>query len=279
MRKAISAKMRGMAFAAGALSLIATAVVSAAATPSPGPVIIERDLSDPSIKENTVDKQAGYKEDVNQTLGKVEASYLWDSLGGALASLFKPGEADPSWLGYKDSQDPGVTSAYKIGQDRLYEGYKGIGGKDVTDTAKLGVVCGKKPGDAFWVAYPRPGNIEYPPQYQIWHHFLDCYCRCDEKIACPIPDYAGVENWHRIGGGPALHYIDCDVCFGGAAHIRKHDFYVGTSKGSFPGYPFAYPKDLGYQECLRQSGESFGAGDDGGIDDGGDPRDPSLYGI
>jgi hypothetical protein len=182
---------------------------------------------------------------------------------------------DPKWLSYKTGQKMGLyQNNVKPNEGRLYAGVKQIGGKNVTDTPALGEVCGKKPGDAYWVAYWRPGNVEYPPPFQSWHNQYDCYCRCGEQIACPIPDYAGYSNWNVIGGGPATHYISCEECFGYGAHIRKHDYYVGKDHGTHAGYPVDAPEDPGYQECLRQSVESYASSMQGGT-----PNDPTLFGI
>jgi len=239
-----------------------------------GPVNVPRPLSDPSIHEGIIYKDAGYRKDVYPEIGILPASYDWfGGLMKAIGSQIKQFAADPTWLGYKSGQSNSNPNA-KGNQGRLYAGYKGIGGKNVTDTAQLGTVCGQNPGDPYWVGYWRPGNIEFPPPYQIWHHQDDCYCRCGEMIPCPIPYYAGEQNWHRIGGGPATHHIACEVCFGYEAHIRKHDKYVGTDHGYFGGYPNSAPNDEGYQECLRQSTESYAASGPGGS-----PSDPTLFGF
>jgi len=241
-----------------------------------GPVIIPRDLSDPSIHEGTVQATAGYKKNVNPTLGQLPADYNW--FGGvmsALGSMYK--NPDPKWLSYKTGQQIAMYYDSVKGNaaaDRLYEGFKKIGGKDITDTAQLGEVCGKKPGDPYWVAYWRPGNVEYPPGYQNWHHPYDCFCRCGEMIACPIKDYAGEQNWHIDGGGTATHHILCEECFGYGAHIRKHDYYVGKDISDHAGYPVDSPTDSGYLECLRQSVESYGSSMTGGT-----PNDQTLFGI
>jgi len=244
-----------------------------------GPVIVPRSPSDPSIHESIVSQSAGYKQDVFPQIAILPASYEWFS--GLLKAIGSPVQqfmGDTNWLGMKTNQSPppksGGYQGVKENQGRLYAGYKNIGGKNITDTPMLGQVCGSNPGDPYWVAYWRPGNVEIPPPYQVWHNQFDCYCRCNEMIACPIPTYAGTMNWHRIGGGPATHYISCQMCFGMSAHIRKHDIYVGTSHGSFPGYPPNMPEDLGYQECLRQSTESYAASGPGG-----GPSDPTLFGM
>lgn len=240
-----------------------------------GPVNVERDLSNPSIHEGIIRVLAGYKTDVNPYVGQLPASYSWlGGIGSAIGSIFQSANINPFWLGMKSDQVAGQQSDYKTSPSRTYAGFKGVGGKDVTDTPQLGEVCGKKPGDPYWVAYDRPGNVETPPSYQSWHDQYDCYCRCGEMIDCPIYDYAGKQHWNVIGGGQATHKILCEQCFGYAARIRKHDYYVGKDISSHSGYPVDAPNDPGYQECLRQSSESFGASNAGGS-----PSDHTLFGI
>jgi hypothetical protein len=251
------------------VSLLLVPLTFIQSAPKTGPVIINKSLSDPSVNEPAQNPSAGYKQDVNSSVGKVTALFIWQGLGDALGSMIQPFAADPSWRGWKsEANTPSSTSdasEYKSGLMRLYQDMKGIGGKNVTDVAKLGQVCGDKPGDPYWVGIMRPGNVEYPPYYQIWHHQDDCYCRCKEKIACPIKYFAGEANWHRIGGGPATHNIPCEQCWGNQAFIRKHDHFVGKDHGTFPGYPSGAPMDDGYQECLRQSVESYSASGPGGF--------------
>jgi hypothetical protein len=239
-----------------------------------GPVHVPRDLSNASIHEGSVQMTAGYKTNINSTLGQLSANYSW--FGGfmsALGSMYN--SVDPKWLSYKSGQQMGMyQNNLKPNEGRLYAGVKKLGGTDVTDTPKLGEVCGKKPGDPYWAAYWRPGNVENPPAYQTWHSQFDCYCRCGEMIACPIKDYAGYNNWHQDWGGPATHHILCEECFGYEAHIRKHDYYVGKDIKDHAGYPVDAPGDLGYQECLRQSVESYGSSMTGGT-----PNDDTLFGI
>jgi len=241
-----------------------------------GPVNVPRDLSNPSIHEGMVQLTAGYKTDISPLLGQLPASYQWvASIMSALGSMYKA--VDPTWLSYKTGQEIAMYHSNvksNATAERLYAGFKKIGGKDVTDIARLGQVCGKKPGDPYWVAYWRPGNVEYPPAYQNWYHPYDCYCRCGEMIACPIKDYAGEMNWNIVGGGTATHHILCEECFGYAAHIRKHDYYVGKDIADHAGYPVDSPSDRGYLECLHQSVESYGASMTGGT-----PNNQTLFGI
>ncbi|MDO8512833.1 MAG: hypothetical protein Q7S57_06195 [bacterium] len=242
--------------------------------PPTGPINVERDLSNPSIREGIGRENAGYKQDVDPALGLLPATYSWYSeISGGLGSLFK--FSNPKWLGIKSGSTNSITGQ-KTAIQQFFEGIKKIGGKNVTDQAQLGEVCGKKPGDAYWVAYWRPGNIEYAQQYQTWHNQFDCYCRCGEQIDCPIPDYVGYDLWSVIGGGPSTQKVACEVCFGQDAHIRKHDYYVGkdTTDADFSGYPVSDPSNDGYQECLRQSVESYAASGPGGS-----PNDPTLFGF
>jgi len=248
--------------------------IKSANTPPTGPVNVERDLKNPSIHEGITQKQVGYKQNVDPALGLLPASYSWFSeISRGLGSLLK--FSDPQWLGYKTGSNNYITGQ-KTAIEQFFEGMKKIGGKNVTDVPKLGEVCGKNPGDPYWVAYWRPGNIEIAQQNQVWHNQFDCYCRCGEMIDCPIPDYVGYERWSVIGGGPSNQKVLCEECFGREAHIRKHDYYVGTdhSGSNFSGYPVSAPSDPGYQECLRQSVESYA-----GSGPGGSPRDPTLFGI
>lgn len=240
-----------------------------------GPVNVSRDKSSPSIHEGIIQVTAGYKTDVNPYIGQLPASYSWlGGIGSAIGSIFQAYNINPFWLGTKSDQVAGQQSSYNASPSRTFAGVKGIGGKDVTDTAQLGTVCGKDPGDPYWVAFDRPGNVEIPPAYQSWHDQNDCYCRCGEMIDCPIQDYAGAQNWNVTGGGQATHKILCEECFGYAAHIRKHDYYVGKDIPEHSGYPVDAPNDPGYLECLRQSSESYGASNSGG-----NPSDPTLFGI
>ncbi|TSC64356.1 MAG: hypothetical protein G01um1014106_168, partial [Parcubacteria group bacterium Gr01-1014_106] len=211
------------------------------------------------------EQQAGFKR-VQPLLGQVSASYSWfGNILGAIGSLVQPFSADPRYLGYKSGQQPGfdffwgfTSQGYKPNVSRLYRGFKGIGGQNVTDVSQLGVVGRECPGDPFWVAFPRPSNVEIPPPYQTTHFDWDCFCRYDEQVACPtgfppplgVPIFTPGLNLHRSYGGTA-GFISCSQCFG-PHNIRKHDFYVGTKKGSHFGYP-SMAGDSGYQECLRQS--------------------------
>lgn len=244
-----------------------------------GPVIINRDLVNPSIHEGTVTAKAGVKDNVNPTLGQVPASYDWSNFFAAIGSAIQPFTANPSWMGQKS----GSTNYYKGIQEftsRYFAGVKGIGGKDVTDVASLGQICGDKPGDAYWVGIPREGslgNVENPPPYQWAKHQYDCFCRCNEKIECPI---GPLTLRHYNHGGTNNQLVDCQVCFAGM--ITKHDKYVGTDHGSFPGYPVALPNDPGYLECLTQSPTSYaatGGPANPGSQDGGGPIDLGIFGI
>lgn len=252
-----------------------------------GPVIIQRDPTSPAINEGLTGRSsAGFKQNVNPYIGQLPASYIpFHGIGTAIASLVAPfsiqapSPANPSAYGFKPSVQQVVPYAFsQTGRiNRLYPGYKGIGGKNVTDVARLGTPGGQGPGDPYWVGYPRPGNVETPPFGQTVHHPYDCFCRWNEVIKCPLP-----ENifWHVDFGAPwfpptHLTPVPCQVCFG-VDRIRKHDFYVGTSKGGvFDGYPFSYPADTGYQECLTQSIESYAGSGPGGAA----PGEPELYGL
>src|SRR3989344_899101 len=240
-----------------------------------GPVRVPRQTNDPSIHEGLSGIQsAGDKQGINPLIGNLPASYSpFHGIGVAIGSLWlpfyhiAPVPADPSLYGFK----PTVQQMYPYGYSetaknpsRLDPGVKAIGGKNVTDVAKPGTPGDKGPGGLYWVGYPRPGNVEIPPAFQTVHHQYDCFCRWDEIIECPL-----VESpfWHVAFGAPevGLHLfpVSCQACF--TTHIVKHDFYVGQNKqGAFSGNPFSYPNDPGYQECLRQSQESYAASGTGG---------------
>lgn len=267
---------------ARALGLAALLVIPLLFVPSSdaqreGPVIVPRDPTSPSIHEGSSGIQnPGFRKDVEPFLGLLPASYDW--FGGilrAIGSAIQPFAADPTYLGYKSGQQVGYDVfrliGFKRAATRLYEDFKKIGGKNVTDIARLGTPGGKSPGDPYWVGYPRPGNVEFPPALQTGRHFFDCFCRADEEIDCPIPDHP---DWHVNWGGWARYRVNCVQCFG-IERIRKHDYYVGTNHGSFPGYRRGDPADPGYQECLRQSVESFAASGPGGPVQG----EPELYGL
>lgn len=231
--------------------------------PDRGPAIVPRDPSDPSIHEGLSDrKTAGFRE-VEPILGILPASYDW--FGGmirAIGSVFQPFSADPTWAGWRGNYFVGFDfwGAFGMREDAEPDVREG-------DTPSRGEVCGRNPGDAFWVGYPRQGNVEIPPPYQTEYHRYDCYCRCDEQVACPLEPYR-----HRMHGGTYTQYVDCMTCFG-EERIVKHDYYVGTSKGSHPGYMFNR-SDSGYQECLRQSFESYAASGPGG-----EPSDSDVFGM
>lgn len=238
-----------------------------------GPVIVPRPLSNPSIHEGPSGIQrAGYKQ-VFPTLGQVTAGYsLFGATLQAMGSLFQPFQASRFAPTYKGGQNPGFdfwgAIGFKRNVSRLDPGGKGIGGKNVTDVPQLGKVCGSNPGDPYWVAFPRPGHIENPVAYETLYDPWDCFCRCDEDIECPVPG----PYRHSRFGGTNPNRVNCRTCFGDQ-RIRKHDKFVGTSKGSHPGYDLNRG-DSGYQECLRQSIESYA-----GSGPGGGPTGKELYGL
>lgn len=245
-----------------------------------GPAIVSRDPCQPSIHEGFSGRQSAGFRRVEPFLGILPASYDW--FGGilrAIGSAIQPFAADPTYLGQKSGQQPFFFSR-RGGVSRTYAGYKGIGGRNVTDVPRLGQPGGPCPGDPFWVGFPRPGNIEFPPPFQTLHYGWDCFCRFDELIACPtgsppplgLPIDLNGPNLHRSFGGSA-DFIPCAQCFG-LHNIRKHDRFVGTPQGPHRGYPNALASDPGYQECLRQSVESFA-----GSGPGGAPQVPHLYGF
>ncbi len=266
-----------------------TTVVLVAATAFPahaqqqrGPVIVPRNPADPSIHEGPSNvRSPGYKPVVYPLLGVLPASYDWTSgLARAIGSIFQPFRADPTYLGFKTGQFPGfdfwkgVGTSFNRNLSRLFPGAKGIGGKNITDVPQLGEACGLNPGDPWWIGFPRLGNVETPPPFQepFFESNLDCFCRCNENIECPLPG----PYWHPNWGGPEVNrnvYPTCQECFG-TGQIRKHDRYVGTDHGTFPGYPRGDPMDSGYQECLRQSVESYARSGPGG-----QPQAPDLYGL
>jgi hypothetical protein len=249
-----------------------------------GPAIVPRPECNPSIHEGPSGRQSAGFRQVTPLLGLLPASYDWFSgLTQALGSFFQPGAIDPQFLGEKSGQTPGYDFSGPIGLkqnvSRLYAGFKGIGGQNVTDVPQLGVAGRQCPGDPFWVGFPRPGNVEFPPPFQAIHYDWDCFCRYDEQVACPtgvppplgIPLFRPGPNLHRVYGGIA-GFISCHQCFG-SHNIRKHDYLVGTKKGPHFGYP-AMAGDTGYQECLRQSIESFS-----GSGPGGQPSGNQIYGL
>ncbi len=254
-----------------------------------GPKIIPRDTTSASIHEGlSGERSAGVKTDVNPGVGTVSASFSpFRSIRGAIGSLVAPFGAqapvpsNPATVGfrYMFSQlffSPTQTFSLTNRIERLFDGTKGIGGKNVTDVARLGQPGGKNPGDPYWIAYPRPGNVENPVAFQTLHHQYDCFCRWDEQVYCPIQQSP---FWNVRFGAPQVppHFapVPCQVCFG-VNRIRKHDFYVGQSKTApFAGYPFSFPNDTGYQECLRQSVESYSASGPGGAVQG----EGELYGL
>lgn len=266
--------------------LILSGVWGIATYAQTGAKIIKRPPTDPSIHEGASgERSAGVKTNVNPLLGQIPASYSpFQSFIGAIGSLVQPfgvrsPVSDPASIGFKYTNYAQMFFPLfsRSGRaDRLYAGTKGLGGTNVTDEAKLGTPGGKSPGDPYWVAYPRPGNVENPPPFQVVHHPYDCFCRWDEIINCPLQESP---FWHVNFGAPYFppHFtpVSCQACFG-VQRIRKHDFYVGESKsGAFDGYPFSYPTDSGYQECLRQSIESYAASGPGGPVIG----EPELYGL
>ncbi|MCE9643167.1 MAG: hypothetical protein K8Q97_02450 [Candidatus Andersenbacteria bacterium] len=239
-----------------------------------GAVLVPRDPNSTSIHEGLSGiTSAGYKQDVNPLIGNLSASYLpFHSVGKAIGSLVLPffhagpTPADPSSYGFKPTVQTVFPYAYSQtgNTNRLDPGVKAIGGKNVTDVAFPGIPGDKGPGGLYWVGYPRPGNVEIPPVYQTVHDQYDCFCRWDEMIECPLPESP---FWHVAFGAPwvppHLSPVSCQACFVG--HIVKHDFFVGANKpGVFKGYPFSYPTDPGYQQCLRESTQSYAASGPGG---------------
>ncbi|MEO6077996.1 MAG: hypothetical protein ABIP54_04370 [Candidatus Andersenbacteria bacterium] len=240
-----------------------------------GPVIVPRDPTSPSVHEGLSGiRSAGYKQDVDPLIGNLPASYdPMHGLGKAIGSLVlpfyhvAPNPADPSSYGYKPSTQKMVPYLFtRNGQNnRLAPGYKGLGGKNVTDNAKPGLPGDKGPGGLYWVGYPRPGNTEFPPPYQLLHEPNDCYCRWDQQIRCPLPGPFANEFFF----GPAapvkiFQFTPCQVCFAG--FILKHDYYVGLQDDgrTFTGYPVDDPLNSGYQQCLRESTQSYAASGPGG---------------
>jgi len=232
-----------------------------------GPANVPRSLCDPSIHEGPSGRKSAGLRTVDPALGLLPASYDW--FGGvlrALGSALQPLAGDPTYVGYKSGQLVGYDFrpvGFKQSVSRLFSGFKGIGGKNVTDTPSLVTpgsrIGGQCPGDPYWVGFPRPGNVENPPPFQFVHYNWDCWCRYDELVACPtgqpppqgIPIFIPGPNLHRTRGGRA-GFIPCNQCFGDH-NIRKHDVYVGRNQGPHFGYPNSYLSDTGYQECLRQS--------------------------
>lgn len=265
-------------FGGGCILLLALFLSPTSYGQQSGPVIIPRSRTDPSIHEGPSGQQsAGYKT-VLPFLGLVPSSYSWfgnvlGAIGATMGSLYQPFTADPQYLGYKSGQQVGFdfwgAIGWKQNVSRLSTSAKGLGGRNITDTPGLGVIG--DPGGPFWVGYPRIGNIENPPRYQIAnHHPYDCFCRYDEAVECPLPG----PFWHTNWGGPwyNLFPVPCATCFQG--RILKHDKFVGTNHGTHGGYPRDFPGDSGYQECLRQSIESYS-----GSGPGGQPRGGELYGL
>ena len=252
-----------------------------------GAKIIPRNPNDASINEGASGtRSAGFKTNVNPLIGNLPASYFpFHGLGTAIGSLVTPGgvqapsPANPSGYGFKPLVQQVFPYMYsETGRlNRLFAGFKGIGGKNVTDFARLGTPGGQNPGDPYWIGFPRPGNVENPPVAQALHHPWDCYCRWDEQVWCP--NFLNFPLWSTSGSPHILPTQNapssCQACFG-VNRIRKHYFYVGTSKGgAFYGYPGSYPADTGYQECLRQSVDSYAASGPGGFA----PGEPELYGL
>ncbi len=268
-----------------ALVVSALGGIGGAAAAQRGPAVVSRPECNPSIREGLSGRQNAGLRQVTPLLGLVPASYAW--FGGILrgiGSVFQPENVDPTSLGYRSDQRIGFdvfgAQGYKRNVSRTFSGAKGIGGKNVTDTPQLGVPGRQCPGDPFWVGFLRLGNVEIPPPYQFVHYNWDCFCRYDEMVACPtglpppvgIPVFTTGPNLHRVYGGIA-DYIPCYQCFG-TQNIRKHDYLVGTQQGPHFGYPNSFPADTGYQECLRQSVESYA-----GSGPGGQPRGNQIYGL
>ena len=263
-----------------------------------GPANVPRSLCDPSIHEGPSGRQSAGFRNVNPVLGLLPASYDW--VGGvlrALGSALQPLAGDPKYLGYKSGQQVGYDFrpiGFKQSVSRLDPGYKRIGGKNVTDVPQLGRPERGCPGDPAWVKFPRPGNVEFPPPFQPPADSWDCFCRVgyngnldEERVACPtgvapplgLPIDRPGPNLHRVYGGRA-GFIPCSQCFG-IQNIRGHDPFVGRPQGPHFGYSTTgfrnnpvSSNDPGYQECLRQSVESYA-----GSGPGGQPQVPDLYGL
>lgn len=240
-----------------------------------GPKIISRDPSSPSINEGASGiRSAGFKTNVNPLIGNLPASYFpFHGLGTAIGSLvtpggvFAPSPLNPTTYGFKPLTQ--FVSRFfppqKAGVNRLDPGFKGIGGKNVTDVGLPGIVGGTGPGDLYWVGYPRPGNVENPPPFQLLHDPNDCYCRWNQQIRCPLPGpFANEYFFGPLAPVPIFAFTPCQACFAG--QIVKHDYYVGLQDDgrTFTGYLVDDPANSGYQECLRQSIESYAASGPGG---------------
>lgn len=249
-----------------------------------GPVIIPRNPNDASINEGVTGRgSAGFKTNVNPLIGNLPASYFpFHGLGTAIGSLvmpggvFAPSPLNPTTYGFKPLVQQVFPYKYseKGGASRLFAGTKGIGGKNVTDVGLPGIVGGSGPGDLYWVGFPRPANPQQlpPPVFQQPANSLDCFCRFNETVYCPV-------------GGPLLYIAyggtlfplnlsphSCQACFGpgniGFNAIVKHDIYVGTDHGTHWGYPTSFPADPGYQQCLRENQGDPSGGAPGNLDYG-----------
>lgn len=240
-----------------------------------GPVIIPRNPNDPSINEGASGRRsAGFKQNVNPLIGNLFASYIpFHGLGVAIGSLVTPGgvlapsPANPQAYGFKPLVQRVFPYIYsqKNATNRLFPGFKQIGGKNVTDVAAPGIPGDKGPGGLYWVGYPRPGNVEVPPPAQLLHHPMDCYCRWDQQIRCPLAGpFANEYFFGPLAPVRVWQFTPCQACFAG--HIVKHDYYVGLQDEgrTFTGYPVEDPGSPAYQECLRQSIDSFAASGPGG---------------
>lgn len=260
---------------------LATATVFAQQT---GPVIIPRDPTSPAINEGVTGRSsAGFKTNVNPYIGQLPASYIpFHGIGTAIGSLIAPftvqapNPANPSAYGFKPNVQPVIPYAFsQTGRiNRLFPGFKGIGGKNVTDVGLPGTVGGTGPGDLYWVGFPRPANPQQlpPPAFQQPANSLDCFCRWNETVYCPV---GGAFRYIAYGGvvwplnlSPHL----CQTCFGpaniGINAIVKHDIYVGTDHGTHWGYPISFPADPGYQQCLRENQGDFSGGNPGNLNYG-----------
>lgn len=240
-----------------------------------GAKIIPRNPNDASINEGASGtRSAGFKQNVNPLVGNLPASYYpFHGLGTAIGSLVTPGgvlapsPANPQGYGFKPLVQQMFPYKYsETGRlNRLFAGFKGIGGKNVTDVAAPGIPGDKGPGGLYWVGFPRPANPQQlpPPVFQQPANSLDCFCRWDENVFCPMPGPLLYIAYGGLMPGPVL----CQACFAG--FIVKHDFFVGTDHGTHYGYPISFPADTGYQECLRQNQGDFS---------GGSPANP-FYGL
>lgn len=155
------------------------------------------------------------------------------------------------------------TSVTRADPARLHQrGFSNTPNPRPLDTPGEGAKCGTKPGDRYWVGFPR-GNI------------LDCSCRCTEQIFCPNPSSP---FFHVRYGGFFFEPTSCQACF--PNNIKKHDYFVGLHHhGAHQPLPYwdGGTHFSGYQECRRQSVDS--PAEEAKVEDGGGkPRRP-FFGL